>query len=120
MSGPGDAVERYIEEAPEQRRPALRQLRALCRRELDGFDESIEYGMPSYSRAGAVEVAFASQKRYIVLYALRTDVMAAHRTQLEHLSLGKGAIRYADPEEIEIDVVRSMLEQTATARGPIC
>jgi uncharacterized protein YdhG (YjbR/CyaY superfamily) len=62
----------------------------------------MDYGMPSYSRAGEVEVAFASQKQYISLYMLRTDVMAAHRAQLDHLSVGKGAIRFRKPEDIDL------------------
>ena len=120
MPGEADEVERYIEDAPERRRPALRALRAACLNELGDFQESIEHGMPSYSRAGEIEVAFASQKQYISLYVLRTDVIAAHRPQLDHLSVGKGAIRYRKPEDIDIGVVQSMLAQTANTTGPIC
>lgn len=120
MPSETDEVERYIEDAPEQRRSALKALRAACLDELGGFEESMEYDMPSYSRAGEVEVAFASQTRYISLYVLRTDVIAAHRSQLEHLSVGKGAIRYPKAEDIDFAVVRSLLSQTASTTGPIC
>jgi uncharacterized protein YdhG (YjbR/CyaY superfamily) len=115
-----DEIGRYIEDAPEPRQPALNALRAACREELSDFQESIEYGMPSYSRAGDVEVAFASQKRYIALYMLRTDVMAAHRARLDGLGVGKGAIRYRKPTDIDFEVVRSMLSQTANSTGPVC
>lgn len=110
----------YVEGAPEHRRAALEALREACRAELGGFRESIEHGMPSYSRDGEVEVAFASQKRYISLYILRTDVMASHRAALGQLSLGKGCIRYPDAAEIDIVVVRSMLRETAGSTGPVC
>jgi Domain of unknown function (DU1801). len=48
---------------------------------LTDFEETMEYGEPSYKRNGEVEVGFASQKNFIGLYTLRvrTDVMNAHR-----------------------------------------
>lgn len=113
-------VDGYIDGASEQRQPVLKALRAACLEELGDFRESLEYGMPSYSRAGVVEVAFASQKQNISLYILRTDVMAAHRTELSHLSLGKGSITYRKPEDVDFAVVRSMLRDTANSAGPVC
>jgi uncharacterized protein YdhG (YjbR/CyaY superfamily) len=113
-------VDGYIEDALEERREALTALRDACLEELDGFEEGLEYGLPSYSRAGEVEVSFASQKQHISLYILRTDVMAAHRDDLEGLSVGKGAIRYRNPEQIEMAVVCSMLRDTAASSGPVC
>jgi uncharacterized protein YdhG (YjbR/CyaY superfamily) len=120
MPNATDEIGRYIEDAPEERQSVLNALRASCLAELGGFQESMAYGMPSYSRAGEVEVAFASQKQYISLYILRTDVMAAHRAQLDDLSIGKGAIRYRKPEQVDLAVVRSMLLQTADSTGPVC
>jgi uncharacterized protein YdhG (YjbR/CyaY superfamily) len=113
-------VDRYIDDAPEQRKPMLNALRSASRDELGGFRESLEHGMPSYSRQGEVEVAFASQKQYVSLYILRTDVMAAHRSELDHLSLGKGCIRYRKQEDVDYELVRSMLRETADSTGPVC
>lgn len=78
------------------------------------------YGMPSYSRNGEVEVAFASQKQYLSLYILRTDVLEAHRSQLAGISVGKGCIRYRRPSQVEPSVVQSMLSQTAGTTGRVC
>jgi hypothetical protein len=46
--------------------------------------------------------------------------MAAHRDRLAGLSVGKGCVRYRRPEQVDWDVVRSILEMTAATRGPIC
>jgi uncharacterized protein YdhG (YjbR/CyaY superfamily) len=120
MHAERDPVEAYIEHAPKPRREVLAALRRACREELDGFSEEIEYGMPSYSRDGEVVISFASQKQYISLYILRTDVIAAHRDQFDQLDLGKGCIRYRKPEDIDLDLVRSMLRQSARSDGPVC
>ena len=46
--------------------------------------------------------------------------MGAHRDRLAGLSVGKGCIRYRRPEQLDLDVVRSILDMTATTTGPIC
>ncbi|MCI0556100.1 MAG: DUF1801 domain-containing protein [Anaerolineae bacterium] len=84
-------VTTYIEESPAERQEALLKLRELCQKHLTGFTENIEYGGPTYSRNGEAEVGFASQKHFIGLYILRTDVMKVHKDQLmgKGMSIGK-------------------------------
>jgi uncharacterized protein YdhG (YjbR/CyaY superfamily) len=91
-------------------------------RVLTGFEEAMEYGNLSYSRNGEVEVGFASQKNFIGLYILRTDVMNSHKHLLKRkgISFGKGAIRYSKPERIDFKVVESMLRATKISDGPVC
>lgn len=117
--GPGD-VATYLEAVGVTRMEPMNALRQACRELLVEFEETMRYRMPSYVRHGEVEVAFASQKRYISLYVLRTDVMAAHRAQLDRLDVGKACIRYHKPEQIDMEVVRSMLRMTASSLGPVC
>ena len=78
------------------------------------------YGMPSYARDGEVELAFASQQKYVSLYVLKQDVLEAHRDRLAGLNVGKGCIRYPSPAKVDLHVVRSMLEATAVSGGPVC
>jgi uncharacterized protein YdhG (YjbR/CyaY superfamily) len=113
-------VEEYVAEAPAERRNALELLRRLCREELSGFDEEMAYGMPAYLRDGVVEVGFASQKAYISLYILRQDALDAGAERLAGLSLGKGCVRFARPEQVDPAVVRELLKAAATDSGPLC
>jgi uncharacterized protein YdhG (YjbR/CyaY superfamily) len=113
-------VAAYIDEAPSERRDALRLLRRLCREELSGFEETIEYGMPSYVRNGVVEVGFASQKAYISLYVLRTEAFEANRGRFAGLSIGKGCIRFRRPKQIDPEIVRALLTDAARDGGPSC
>lgn len=122
MQSSAKTVPAYIKEAPEARRAALKQLRDLCRATLTGFKEAMQYGGPCYSRNGVVEVGFASQKHFIGLYILRTDVMNAHRYLLNipGVTLGKGCIRYSKPEKIDFKVVESLLKATVRSTGEVC
>jgi uncharacterized protein YdhG (YjbR/CyaY superfamily) len=113
-------VDDYIAAAPPARRDLLATWRDLCREQLPGFDEQMRYGMPAYSREGEVEVAWASQARYLSLYITRTDVLDAHRERLTGLDVGKGCVRYPRPSDVDLEVVESMLIATAASRGPIC
>ena len=69
-----------------------------------------------------MEVGFASQKDFIGLFILRTDVMNAHKDQLKGkgVTLGKGAIRYSKPERIDFNVVESMWRATVESQGLVC
>lgn len=124
MAVPDPAVDAYLAEVTGPRTDAVIRLRELCLEHLDGFTEGMRYGMPGYVRGelfeGVGEIGFAVQKQYLSFYVVRTDVMAAHRDRLAHLSVGKGCIRYRRPEQLDEDVVRSILEMTAATRGPIC
>jgi uncharacterized protein YdhG (YjbR/CyaY superfamily) len=112
-----DTVADYLEEIPGGRGEALGRMRAACRELLLGFDESIQYGMPSYARDGVVEVAFANQKRYISLYVLRTDVLEAHERAIEGIPRGKGCLRFSSPARIDWALVRSLHGATRSSRG---
>jgi uncharacterized protein YdhG (YjbR/CyaY superfamily) len=120
MQSIAPTVDAYLGEVPADRLPAIEQLRRLCRQHLAGFEESMVYGMPCYSRAGTVEVAFASQKNNIALYILHKEVLDAHRDAFAASAIGKGCIRYRNPDTIDFELVREMLVETSEFTGPVC
>ncbi|NJN44043.1 MAG: DUF1801 domain-containing protein [Anaerolineae bacterium] len=120
MQSTAPTVKEYLTEVPEERLTALEQLRALCLKHLKDFDENMSYGMPGYSRDGEVEVALLSQKNNIALYILRTDVLNPRRELFAKSNIGKGCIRYPNPNKIDFQLVADMLEETASSKGPVC
>ncbi len=122
MQSQAKDVTAYLEEVPTERKAALEEIRRQCLAVLKGFEESMQYGGPCYSRNGVVEVGFASQKHFIGLYILRTDVMNAHKEllKIKGVSLGKGCIRYSKPEKIDFNVVKSLLKATLQSTGEVC
>ncbi|MFD9500055.1 iron chaperone [Streptomyces sp. NPDC060035] len=113
-------VDQYLAELEPERRAALARLRELCRDELKGFTEVMAYGMPGYERNGTLEIGFASQKRYVSFYLLRSDVREAFETRLAGQDMGKGCLRFRTPERIDFDLVRDLLTATAASPGPVC
>ncbi len=120
MQSDAKVVDQYLKEVPDERLEALSMLRELCQTVLKGYEENMEYGMPSYSKGGTVEVAFASQKNYISLYILKQAVMDKHRPALAGLNLGKGCVRYTKPEKINFEVVKDLLTDSYLSDAEIC
>ena len=115
-------VNEYLQEVPAERKPALERLRGLCQVLLPEHTECMRYGMACYERDGQVEAAFASQKNFIALYITKLEVMDAHRSLLtgRGISIGKGCIRYSQPERIDFAVVESLLKATRESCGKTC
>ncbi len=121
MQSKAKTVDQYLLEVPESRQKAIAQLRKLCLEKLIGYEESMDYGMPCYrQKVGEVEVAFASQKNYISFYILKEAVMEKYRADLAHLNLGKGCIRYRNPQQIDFEVVAQLLTESAQSDSEIC
>ena len=113
-------VNSYLQAVPADRRDALANLRALCRKTLTGYEECIENGMPAYKRNGKVEVAFASQKNYISLYGLKEDVVKTHAHLFEGLSIGKSCIRFTKPGKMDFTAIGQMLRATVSSSEAPC
>ena len=121
MQSQANSIEMYLEEVPQERRAALIQLHQLCKQVLVGCLPTMTYGMPGYQKPGGeVEVAFASQKNYISLYILHSEVLDQHRPELPHLSLGKGCIRFRKPDQIDFDLVEKLLEESWQSKTKTC
>lgn len=121
MQSKAETIEAYLEEIPPERREALTRLHHLCTTVLTGYAALMASGMPSYQRPGGeIEVAFASQKNYISLYILKSEVLDWHRAELSHLSLGKGCIRYRKPDQIDFALVERLLEESRQSTARAC
>lgn len=110
----------YLQHVPVDRVACLTELRQLCLNTLIEYEEEMDYGMPCYKKHGRVKVAFASQKRYIVLYISKQAAVDAYRGELGGLSVGKGCIRYPKPETVDSAVTTKLLKATRDSPEHTC
>ena len=121
MQSKSKNVDEYLKEVPAERLEALIKIRELCLEHLVGYEERMEYGMPSYKPKGSeIEIAFASQKNYISLYVLKEDVLDSQREALKGINLGKGCVRYTKPEKIDFAIVEKLLKESFLSDSEIC
>src|SRR5262249_14070850 len=101
-------------------RPIFERLRAMCRQELVGWEERMQWGMLGYGplrRDNAV--SFNKQNRHIAFYAGPTPV-ERFQDQRAGIDCGKGCVRYRNAGQIDFVVVRSMLRAVYARGGPMC
>ena len=116
MSSRIPEVDRYLAELSPERKQALTKLRSLIFEVVPDAIESLKYRMPTYEDQGHVLCAFASQKRYMSVY-LDTEVVRAHREELEGPSVGKSCVRFKRQEQVPWDTIRAMLVETVASWG---
>jgi uncharacterized protein YdhG (YjbR/CyaY superfamily) len=111
MSEKPKSVEVYLSGLPPDRRGALTVLRSLVQEMAPEAEETMRYGMPTYEQDGAVLCSFASQKHYMSLY-MDVGLVQKHRDELAGLDVGKSCIRFRRLEQLPLDTVRSILDET--------
>ena len=107
-------VDRYLQVLPADRRAALSQIRALVLDAAPHAEDTMRYRMPTYEVQGQVLCSFASHKRYMSLY-LDTGLVEKHRPELAGLDVGKSCTRFQRIEDLPLDTVRLILEETLEA-----
>ncbi len=103
----------YLRDLPRERKAAISRLRTLVRKALPAAKETMQYGMPTYFLGAEPVFALASQKGYMALYVCDTGVVRKWKKKLGRVDCGKSCIRFRDIESLELDVVRSILEEAA-------
>ncbi len=111
-----EKVDQYLENLQSERRAALTQLRSLVLETVPETVETMRYRMPTYDYKDHMVCAFASQNQYMSLY-MDTDIVDRHREELAHLDLGKSCIRFRGLDQLPLDTIRLMLEETVQLRS---
>ncbi len=109
-------VEDYFETVPANRAMALAKIRHLCVSGLVGYKESMDYGMPSYSKNGTVQFAFNNRKDDIAVYILVQDVVANHADAFTDLSTG--LIVYNSIFDIDYNLLEEIVEEINVSSSP--
>lgn len=129
MQSKAATVDDYIEELPEDRKAAMKKLRAVIKKNIPkGFKEGMGYGMAGYVVPHSKYPAgyhcdpaqplpfmgFASQKNFIAVYsmsvyadpALYKWFTEAHaKASAKKLDMGKSCIRYKKPDDIPFELI---------------
>lgn len=122
MQSHASTVDAYIAEAPPERQPVMHLIRDLCREHLPGYEESMRYGMATYTRNGEAEFAFASQKGHLSLYGMKQAALDPLRDEFTDsgAKIGKGCIRYTRPEKVNLVALARLLQATAASDDGPC
>lgn len=125
MHSDATTVTEYLASLPEDRRRAMKAVRAVIRVNLPkGLVEAMNWGMivyevplktcpDTYNGQPLAYAALASQKQYMSVYLmgiygseeLRADFERSYRASGKRMDIGKACVRFRTLEELPLDVV---------------
>lgn len=135
MQTPGTTPDELINNAPEERKEALRKLRKTILDNLpEGFRECINYGMVGYVVPHSLYppgyhcdpklplpfLSFASQKNFIAFYhmglyanpeLLNWFVSEYQQVSKTKLDMGKSCVRFKKPDQIPFDLIGKLVSK---------
>ena len=100
----------YFDQLEPGRKQALETLRRLIFEVSPEINETLRYKMPTYEMDEVV-LSMASQKHYISLY-LDVDLVEKHKAELSHLNCGKSCVRFKAIEDLPLDTIKVILQET--------
>jgi uncharacterized protein YdhG (YjbR/CyaY superfamily) len=132
-------VDDYINDLPEDRKPAIKKLRAVIKKNLPkGFKETMGYGMMGYVVPHSIYPAgyhcnpkdplpfmgLASQKNFIAFYHMgiyaNPDLLKWFTDEyikagVGKLDMGKSCVRFKKPENIPYDLIGKLVSKITVA-----
>jgi hypothetical protein len=128
MAAKPSTVKQYLDSLPEDRRAAIRKVRAAVNKGLPkGYKEGVQYGMIGWfvphglypggyhcdPKQGVPFAGLASQKNYMSLYLMCIYGDDKHRAWFEKewaksgkkLNMGKSCVRFKKLDELPLEVI---------------
>lgn len=133
-----NSPDEYVEQIPDDRKPAIKKLRQIIISNIPkGFEETMSYGMIGYVVPHSVYpsgyhcdpklplpfIAIASQKNFVAFYhmAIYADkslydwfVAEYSNHSKSKLDMGKSCIRFKKPEDIPYDLIGLLASKITT------
>jgi hypothetical protein len=124
----------YIDRLDEPRRTEIRRLHELIRKTAPQLEPHIASGMLAYGRyqyrpkkgpgGEWMNIALASNKRYISLYIMATDpaggryLAETYKDRLPSANIGKSCVRFQRVDDLDQATLKQLIREGATF-GPI-
>lgn len=101
-------IDQYIDSFPEDRRSLLNELRQTIREAAPEAEETINYGIPTFTLNGNL-VHFAAFKNHIGFYPTPTGI-EAFKEELSPYNRAKGSVQFPIDQPLPLSLIRRMVE----------
>lgn len=105
MSKPGTVGE-YIDQAPEETREKLREMRACLREVAPDAEESLKWGTPAFS-LDRILFTYGGFKHHIGFYPTPAAI-EEFAEELEEYETGKGSIQFPLDKPLPVDLIHAI------------
>lgn len=103
------SIDEYIAGFPEEVQPVLRQIRAAIRDAAPDAEETISYGIPTFTLRGRHLIYFAGYRKHVAVYPapVANPEFAA---DMAVYGSGKGTAQFPRGKPIPLDLIRRIVE----------
>lgn len=101
------SIDEYINSFPPDVRQILEEFRTIIRENAPGAQETIRYGIPTFTLHGNL-VHFGAYEQHIGFYPTPSAILA-FEDELAPYAPAKGSVRFPLDEPIPFDLVRRMV-----------
>lgn len=106
-----DAVDRHLAGFPDRQRKALESTRATVHRALPAAEETISYGMPTFTIGGVAVLGFDGFTHHNSLFPYSGRVVSLVRAELPDYPTSKGTIQFPPEAAFPAGLLRTILRQ---------
>jgi uncharacterized protein YdhG (YjbR/CyaY superfamily) len=107
-----EAMDTYISQFPAEVAAILRKVRSTIRRSAPGANETISYGIPTFTLNGRYLVYFAGYKNHISLYPVPKGTPALNKA-LAGNRKGSGTLQFALNEPVPYGLISKVVKALA-------
>jgi uncharacterized protein YdhG (YjbR/CyaY superfamily) len=110
-----ESIDQYIASFPSEVQPTLQAVRQAIRRAIPETEETISYGIPTFTLGGKYVVYFAGWKHHISVYPIpRLD--DALDQELATYKAAKGTLRFPLDQPMPLDLIGKVAQELLKGR----
>ena len=103
------SMDAYIAAFPPDVQAMLKQIRTTIREVAPDVQETIRYGMPTFTLNGRYLVYVAAYKKHIGLYPAPVGAAEFHEA-VSRYGAGKGTLKFPLDQPLPLDLIRSIVQ----------
>lgn len=102
------SVDQWMARLPPEQRVALEKLRAQIRAAAPGAEETISYGMPTFSLYGHL-VAFGAFKKHLSFFPMSSTLIAKH-AEAAPFAASSGTLQFQPDKPLPAALVKKLVK----------
>ncbi len=101
-------IDEYIDTFPAEVQSVLQTLRQVVKEEAPDAEETIKYGMPTFTLHGNL-VYFGAWKKHIGFYPITRAMEASIQELADYKTSGKGTIQFPLDQPLPLPLIRQIV-----------
>ena len=104
-------IDEYINGFPEDVQEILEKIRAIIKKAAPKAQETISYGIPTFTLRDTYLIYFAAYKKHIAIYPVPTGDPEFNE-QISAYRAGKGTLQFPLDKKIPYDLIRKLVKHS--------